>query len=99
MKERRSTILRHAEKKGCSAVAAFEPENIFYLTGFWGEAIAVCTESGTSLLAPKLEVGRALQESKECDVISTERGSDLISSLISKIDKKMTCTDCSDQDI
>ena len=52
-----------------------------------------------SLLAPKLEVGKALQESKECDVIPTERGNGLIDSLISKIHKKITCTDCNDQDI
>jgi Xaa-Pro aminopeptidase len=99
IRSRRFNLLQYASKLGCNVIAAFQPENIFYLTGFWGEAIAICTESGTSLLAPKLEVGRALQESKECDVISTERGSDLTSSLISKIDKKMTCTDCSDQDI
>jgi hypothetical protein len=54
MNERRSAILRHARNAGCNAVAAFEPENVFYLTGFWGEAIAVCTENGTKLIAPKL---------------------------------------------
>jgi Xaa-Pro aminopeptidase len=99
MKSRRFNLLQHANKFGCNVVAAFQPENIFYLTGFWGEAIAICTESGASLLAPKLEVGRALQESKECDVIPTERGSDLICSLIPKIEREMTCTDCNDQDI
>jgi Xaa-Pro aminopeptidase len=99
IKSHRFKLLQHASKFGCNVIAAFQPENIFYLTGFWGEAIAICTERGASLLAPKLEVGRALQESKECDVIPTERGEGLIGSLISKIDKKITCTDCSDQDI
>ena len=47
VKERRSRLLENAAKAGCDAVAAFEPENVFYLTGFWGEAIAVCTDSGT----------------------------------------------------
>src|SRR5215204_1426811 len=75
IKPRRLNLLEHANKFGCNVIAAFQPENIFYLTGFWGEGIAIC---------------------KECDVISTERGDDLIYSLISKVDKKMICTDCSD---
>jgi Xaa-Pro aminopeptidase len=99
IKLHRLNLLEHANKFGCNVIAAFQPENIFYLTGFWGEGIAICTESVTILLTPKLEVGRALQESKECDVVSTERGDDLIYSLISKVDKKMTCTDCSDHAI
>ena len=99
IKSHRFKVLQHASKLGCNVIAAFQPENIFYLTGFWGEAIAICTEDRASLLAPKLEVGRALQESKECDVIPTERGNGLIDSLISKIHKKITCTDCNDQDI
>jgi len=99
IKLRRFNLLQNASKLGCNVIAAFQPENIFYLTGFWGEAIAICTEDGSSLLVPKLEVERAIQESKECDVIRTERGNDLICSLISKIDRKLTCTDCSDQSI
>ena len=56
MKERRYTVLQHAMKaEDCPVVAAFEPENVFYLTGFWGEAIAVCIDSDTTkLIAPKL---------------------------------------------
>jgi Xaa-Pro aminopeptidase len=96
MKERRSTILRHAEKKGCSAVAAFEPENVFYLTGFWGEAIAVCTEKSTKLIAPKLEYSRAGKTSVDCEVIQTERGSELVSTFASEIKGSRACTDCSD---
>jgi Xaa-Pro aminopeptidase len=96
MKERRSRLLQHAATAGCSAVAAFEPENVFYLTGFWGEAIAVCTEDGTKLVAPKLEYSRAQQASVECEVIPTERGSELLSTFVSQIKNKKTCTDCSD---
>jgi Xaa-Pro aminopeptidase len=96
MKQRRSTVLRHAEKKGCSAVAAFEPENLFYLTGFWGEAIAVCTEKGTKLIAPKLEYSRAEKTSVDCEVIQTERGSELVSTFASEIKGSRACTDCSD---
>jgi Xaa-Pro aminopeptidase len=96
MKERRSTILRHAREAGCNAVAAFEPENVFYLTGFWGEAIAVCTEKGTKLIAPKLEYGRAEQASVDCEVVPTERGSELVSAFVSQIKGSRACTDCSD---
>jgi Xaa-Pro aminopeptidase len=96
MKERRSTILQHARQAGCSIVAAFEPENVFYLTGFWGEAIAICTEKGTKLIAPKLEYGRAGQTSVDCEVIPTERGSELISTFVSQIRNSKACTDCSD---
>lgn len=96
MKERRSRILRHAADLGCDAVAAFEPENVFYLTGFWGEAIAVCTQSGTKLIAPKLEYSRAKQSSVDCDVIPTERGSELISSFAAQTKASKVCTDCSD---
>jgi Xaa-Pro aminopeptidase/Xaa-Pro dipeptidase len=96
MEERRSTILQHANKVGCNAVAAFEPENVFYLTGFWGEAIAVCTEKGIKLVAPKLEYRRAEKQSINCEVIPTERGSELISTFVSQIKNSKACTDCSD---
>lgn len=96
MKDRRSNILRYAKESECSAVAAFEPENIFYLTGFWGEAIAVCTESGTKLITPRLEYSRAEKKSIDCEVIPTERGSELISTFASEITNLKTCTDCTD---
>lgn len=96
MKPRRSTILQHAKQTGCNVVAAFEPENVFYLTGFWGEAIAVCAEKGTVLIAPKLEYGRAGKTSIDCEVVSTERGSKLISTFVSHIKNNKACTDCSD---
>ncbi|MEW6603975.1 MAG: aminopeptidase P family protein [Thermoproteota archaeon] len=95
MKERRSKVLQHARQAGCSIVAAFEPENVFYLTGFWGEAIAVCTDDGTKLIAPKLEYGRAEKTSIDCEVVPTERGSELISTFVSQIKNNKACTDCS----
>lgn len=96
MKNRRSTILKHARTAGCSAVAAFEPENVFYLTGFWGEAIALCTDSGTKLIAPRLEYSRASKDSIDCEVLPTERGSELIAKFASEISGLKACTDCSD---
>lgn len=96
MIKRRSAVLQHAAKAGCDAVAAFEPENVFYLTGFWGEAIAVCTEGGTKLVVPKLEYSRAEQSSVDCEVIPTERGSELLSTFVAQIKNRKACTDCSD---
>lgn len=89
-------MLSYARQAGCSAVAAFEPENVFYLTGFWGEAIAICSESGTKLIAPRLESSRAEKESIECEVVPTERGSELVSTFAAHADKLRSCTDCSD---
>lgn len=96
MKDRRSNILRYAQESECSAVAAFEPENIFYLTGFWGEAIAVCTDRGMKLITPRLEYSRAEKKSIDCEVVPTERGSELISTFASEITNLKTCTDCTD---
>jgi Xaa-Pro aminopeptidase/Xaa-Pro dipeptidase len=96
MKDRRSSALQHAARVGCNAIAAFEPENVFYLTGFWGEAIAVCTNDATKLIAPKLEYLRAEKSSVDCEVIPTERGSELLSSFVTQVKNRKTCTDCSD---
>lgn len=96
MKARRSRLLAYAKQAGFSAVAAFEPENVFYLTGFWGEAIAVCNAEGTKLIAPRLEFSRAERTSIDCQVIPTDRGSELISTFATEVEGLMTCTDCSD---
>ncbi|HEX6067269.1 MAG TPA: aminopeptidase P family protein [Nitrososphaera sp.] len=96
VKERRARLLENASKAGCDAVVAFEPENVFYLTGFWGEAIAVCTDSGTKLIAPKLEFARAQQSSMDCEVVPTERGSEFLSTFASQIKGKKACADLQD---
>jgi len=81
----------------CSIVAAFEPENVFYLTGFWGEAIAVCMDNHTTkLITPKLEYLRAKKTSSDCEVIVTERGGELISTFVSLIKRGKVCADCND---
>ncbi len=95
MMQRRKTLLKHAQKIDCDTLVCFEPENLFYLTGFWGEAIGVLEKNGhTSIIAPELEVGRAKEDAVECDIIQSERGTGLLSSLISKIRGKKVCTDC-----
>jgi Xaa-Pro aminopeptidase len=83
--------------EGCHVVAAFEPENVFYLTGFWGEAIAVCMDGDiTKLIAPKLEYSRAEKTSIDCEVLGTERGGELISTFVSQVKGSRVCSDCSD---
>lgn len=96
MKARRESLLKYAKQAGCTAVAAFEPENVFYITGFWGEAIAVLSEDGTKLIAPRLEFSRAEKLSVDCQVIPTERGSELASTFATEVHGLNACTDCSD---
>ncbi|MFB5602929.1 MAG: M24 family metallopeptidase [Candidatus Nitrosomaritimum aestuariumsis] len=97
MKERRKKLLKFAKKVNCDTLVTFEPENLFYLTGFWGEAIGLLEKNGnTTIIAPELEVGRAIEESQDCNVITGERGIGLLSTLISKIKKNKVCTDCND---
>ncbi len=81
-------------------MVVFEPENLYYLTGFWGEAIGLLEKNGkTTIIAPELEVGRAKAESEDCDVITAERGTGLVTTLISKIKKNNVCTDCQNYSI
>ena len=95
MKQRRDNLLKYAQKINCDVLVAFEPENLFYMTGFWGEAIGLLEKNGkTTIIAPELEVGRAKEESENCDVVTAERGTGLISSLAQKIKKNQVCTDC-----
>lgn len=100
MKQRRNNLLKFAHKIGCDTLVAFEPENLFYMTGFWGEAIGLLEKNGkTTIIAPELEVGRARAESEDCNVITAERGAGLISSLVPKIKKNRVCTDCQNYSI
>lgn len=95
VKQRRSNLLNFAKKINCDTLVTFEPENLYYMTGFWGEAIGILEKKGkTTIIAPELEVSRAREESKNCDVITSERGIGLISSLIERIKGKKVCTDC-----
>jgi len=95
VKQRRKNLLKFAKKINCDTLVTFEPENLFYMTGFWGEAIGLLEKNGkTTIIAPELEVGRAKAESEDCDVITAERGTGLVSSLVNKIKKNSVCTDC-----
>ena len=79
---------------GCDTIVTFEPENLFYLTDFWGEAIGMLDKNGnTTIIAPELEVGRAKDESTDCNVIQSDRGINSLNSL-KKFLKGKVCTDC-----
>jgi Xaa-Pro aminopeptidase/Xaa-Pro dipeptidase len=95
LKVRRKRLLKNCKEiTGCDMIVALEPENLFYLTGFWGEAIGILEKNGkTTIIAPELEVGRAKEEGVDCEVIQSDRG---ISSLLTlkKFVKGKVCTDC-----
>jgi len=93
---RQKVLLEEASKIKCNNIVAFEPENIFYMTGFWGEVIALSNGSGMKLIAPKLEADRARKGSRDCKVIESERGSDMLKSLLSNLSNGNICTDCND---
>ncbi len=100
MRQRRKNLLKYAQKIDCDTLVTFEPENLFYMTGFWGEVIGLLEKNGkTTIIAPELEVCRAIDESEDCDVITAERGEGLITSVIKKIKKNRVCTDCQNYSI
>jgi len=86
--------MKFCKKINSDVLVAFEPENLFYLTGFWGEAICILESGETTIIAPQLEAERAKSESIDCKIISSDRGTNLISDLTQKIKKKRVCTDC-----
>jgi len=94
LKTRRKNLLKASQKIGCDTIVTFEPENLFYMTGFWGEAIGILENGKTTIISPELEVGRAKSESSNCSVITADRGQGLISELVKKIKNKKVCTDC-----
>jgi len=94
MKSRRKNLLKFANKINCDTLVAFEPENLFYMTGFWGEGIGILKKNCMMIITPDLEAQRAMEESVDCVVKSSQRGVGLISTLISEIKKNNVCTDC-----
>jgi len=95
MLKRRNSLLKYTNEMECDYLVTFEPENLFYLTGFWGEAIGILEKNGkTTIISPELEIQRAKKDSIDCDVIIAERGTSMILTLVSKIKGKSTCVDC-----
>jgi len=84
---------------GCDTIVAFEPENLFYMTGFWGEAIGILDKTGTTIISPELEMGRAKEESVDCKIIKSERGKGSLSTVISRLKDAKICTDSNNYEI
>jgi Xaa-Pro aminopeptidase len=78
---------------GCDTLVAFEPENLFYTTGFWGEAIGILDKTGCTIVSPELEMGRAKDESIGCEVVKSERGKGSLATLVKILKGKKVCTD------
>ncbi|MEE8133193.1 MAG: aminopeptidase P family protein [Nitrososphaerales archaeon] len=93
---RNKILLAKSANINCNTLIAFQPENVFYITGFWGEAIALVNEDGTKLIAPKLEMERARKDSRDCEVTAAERGRGMLDMLLSILNNDIICTDCDD---
>ncbi len=84
----------HARKAGASALVAYEPENLFYMTGFWGEAVGVLSGDGQAvIIAPALEAERARADAPGCEIISMERNTTPSSALARLVGSDVVCTD------
>ena len=99
LQKRRQNLLKFCNKEGYDTLVAFEPENLFYMTGFWGEAIGVLDSTGVTIIAPELEAGRAKEDSADCKVIKSERGKGSLSTLIKLVKGRKVCTDSNNYDI
>ena len=93
MNTRRKRLEKFCNAINCDTLVTFEPENLFYLTGFWGEAVGILEGGKTTIIAPELEAQRAKEDSVNCNVITSQRGG-LVSTLASTIKKRQICTDC-----
>lgn len=93
--KRRDNLLREARKGGYDTLVAFTPENLYYMTGFWGEAVGILNQDDTIIISPELEADRARDESTDCRIVHSERGTRLISQVSSLLSKESRpCTDC-----
>ncbi len=77
------TLTSKTKARGQLTAIIDKPEDIFYYTCYWGEGILIMKENEESkLIVPRLEYLRAVSSSKECDIVSSERGKGLTNSLL-----------------
>src|SRR5881296_326383 len=93
MQKRQKNLLKFCNKLGCDTLVAFEPENLFYMTGFWGEAISILDKSGTTIISPELEMGRAKEESTNCEIVKSQRGKGSLATLLRLLKGRKVCID------
>lgn len=96
VKNHRRKVLEYSERIGCSTVVSFNSEDTFYLTGFWGESVAICSADRTKIVTPPLETSRAEQTAISCEVISADRGNDTLLRVLDELPGKSVCTDSTD---
>jgi len=86
-------VLDYARSKGFDAVFAGEPQNIYYLTGFWGEASVIVTGDETSIVVPALELERARESAPDVNVIGSDRGADMLNKVREKVGSRKALID------
>ena len=96
MDARRRSLLEGAQSIGCDSLVACTPENMFYMTGFWGEGMAVLDGDHTTIVAPGLEAGRAEADSRDCTIVPAGRGSEMVPTVAKLLENMKPCTDCAD---
>src|SRR5713226_7875803 len=93
LQKRRQKLLKFCNKIDCDSIVAFEPENLYYMTGFWGEAIGILDKNSTTIVSPELEMGRAKEESTNCKIVKSERGKGSLATLVRLLKGRKVCTD------
>ena len=96
VKDHRRRVLDYAQKINCSTVVSFTPENTYYLTGFWGESVSICSNENTKIIAAALETQRAEEIALSSEIISADRGKDMLLRVIDELAGKSVCTDSTD---
>jgi len=91
--KRRMKLLDLAYRKGYNAILVSSPQNIFYLTNYWGEGYLLIDFSKTSLIVPKLEYERAKTEAIGVDIVRAERGSAMLENVKKLAMGYKLCTD------
>ncbi|HVP23130.1 MAG TPA: Xaa-Pro peptidase family protein [Conexivisphaerales archaeon] len=90
---RHRSVLDYARAKGFDAVLVGEPQNVYYLTGFWGEATVVVGQEGCSIIVPALEFERAKESSSGVEVIGSDRGADMARKIKERVEARKCLID------
>ncbi|MEM3403993.1 MAG: M24 family metallopeptidase [Nitrososphaeria archaeon] len=85
--ERRKNLLSKAERMCLRYVLVSSPENIYYLTNFWGGSYVLLSEDQCILFTGMLESFRALNGSIDTKVVSAPVGKSLLSIISNYVPK------------
>jgi len=67
--KRNKILINELDRSGFSYAILTLPENIFYMTGFWGHGILIITENQNILLTSTLEKNKAKLLAKNCEIL------------------------------